>query len=986
MHVELYRVAVKRNGVFLDTRCWLGGQGVMAAILELSFTLKNSQNRPNFPQNSFQNQPNFPQKMHFCTMWLALAQDGGMRRRKLRGSQPDCAIIYKHFTLCHSMRAPYILPEECSSSLPRHATLCTTLANLNEKENRKSLGDKPAFALRGRKYENKIHMDDVTKVALYCIKYMNVVGEKRCFHRCNRGFDSNELLVACTHSMKHVKVENTTAANKLRCVNHGPYALLPPLSYFPSHHQQLWRPVLITTYSVASRAWAAASSTLYQHPPDDLGRSVIESLACYKTVRANRGGHSRLTRLRVRARLSRTSCLGFPRAPGHPPPPPPAWQACAKQPDADSARPDGRRRDEGELSVDGGRRACRPDDFARCAHVFLFDTNDDRREDKTRDKPRLAIIVMRTNSLSFQSNGNNTPNELLRRGPLWLEAGHVGGGGGEGRPRRAARRCRRVTSAVVAALDRMPVSTGAGSERAKRCKHCEGMSCRSQLSALLTLQTSPGRLTCRHFMNDCEEGRGYCLRVSRAPDESTVTVEAPFEVALAKISTASSTLSGHGSSEQTIQYSVIVSSVVQCTAWQLLQAHRQSAGRASENMDDERTHVSFDAMKDRQRTDHQRMRTEPERKRSHTVYTRKNVRFVDARSHVISSCSDVNGASLLASATPVAAGNARACALRTVPTAQAQLSGYLAASPPYTLYTFFKISLRYDTMPGCTKIFPDPRLNYPCSEPGSCLILVPMKFAAPTKFHDSGSSIDGSCFQSERSRLRMRQILLLIEISNRQFRRFEMNFISISSPDLNSNGATVFCVDLRSDFGSRFDSRRGRSPDFRNSDLCRTTSLVGGFPGDLPFPSPFHSGAAPYSSRFTLIGSQDLEVKSRPNLSTLGVSLVRDLPSVTQCDSHTTLTVLAPKQVRLVCPATSLAAQGFPSLMQPAYRRERWRFINFATFSHVCTTAVMGCVPRHLKRSRGRPPDRWDGDIRRVVGVNWKNIEQDRLAWKEQPM
>ncbi|KAJ8890237.1 hypothetical protein PR048_009745 [Dryococelus australis] len=37
---------------------------------------------------------------------------------------------------------------------------------------------------------------------------------------------------------------------------------------------------------------------------------------------------------------------------------------------------------------------------------------------------------------------------------------------------------------------------------------------------------------------------------------------------------------------------------------------------------------------------------------------------------------------------------------------------------------------------------------------------------------------------------------------------------------------------------------------------------------DLPFPQPWHSSAAPRPSRFTVIGSQDLDVKSRPNLST----------------------------------------------------------------------------------------------------------------------
>ncbi|KAJ8866047.1 hypothetical protein PR048_033571 [Dryococelus australis] len=38
------------------------------------------------------------------------------------------------------------------------------------------------------------------------------------------------------------------------------------------------------------------------------------------------------------------------------------------------------------------------------------------------------------------------------------------------------------------------------------------------------------------------------------------------------------------------------------------------------------------------------------------------------------------------------------------------------------------------------------------------------------------------------------------------------------------------------------------------------------FLGDLPFPPPFHSGAAPYSSKLPLIGSEDVNVKSRPNL------------------------------------------------------------------------------------------------------------------------
>ncbi|KAJ8898099.1 hypothetical protein PR048_003459 [Dryococelus australis] len=38
--------------------------------------------------------------------------------------------------------------------------------------------------------------------------------------------------------------------------------------------------------------------------------------------------------------------------------------------------------------------------------------------------------------------------------------------------------------------------------------------------------------------------------------------------------------------------------------------------------------------------------------------------------------------------------------------------------------------------------------------------------------------------------------------------------------------------------------------------------------GDLPFPGPFLSGDVPYTPRFTLVGSQDFDAESRPNLST----------------------------------------------------------------------------------------------------------------------
>ncbi|KAJ8883321.1 hypothetical protein PR048_015164 [Dryococelus australis] len=48
--------------------------------------------------------------------------------------------------------------------------------------------------------------------------------------------------------------------------------------------------------------------------------------------------------------------------------------------------------------------------------------------------------------------------------------------------------------------------------------------------------------------------------------------------------------------------------------------------------------------------------------------------------------------------------------------------------------------------------------------------------------------------------------------------------------------------------------------DFRMWESCRTMSLIGEFSRGIPVSPPFHSGAANYSHRFTLIGSQDLAV------------------------------------------------------------------------------------------------------------------------------
>ncbi|KAJ8876074.1 hypothetical protein PR048_023983 [Dryococelus australis] len=73
--------------------------------------------------------------------------------------------------------------------------------------------------------------------------------------------------------------------------------------------------------------------------------------------------------------------------------------------------------------------------------------------------------------------------------------------------------------------------------------------------------------------------------------------------------------------------------------------------------------------------------------------------------------------------------------------------------------------------------------------------------------------------------------------------------------------------------------KRARSPaeplqDFRKWESCRTTPLVSGFSRGSPvspsFIPPLHCGAAPFPHILVFIGSQDLVVKSRPNLSSHG--------------------------------------------------------------------------------------------------------------------
>ncbi|KAJ8867239.1 hypothetical protein PR048_031038 [Dryococelus australis] len=75
---------------------------------------------------------------------------------------------------------------------------------------------------------------------------------------------------------------------------------------------------------------------------------------------------------------------------------------------------------------------------------------------------------------------------------------------------------------------------------------------------------------------------------------------------------------------------------------------------------------------------------------------------------------------------------------------------------------------------------------------------------------------------------------------------------------------------LASHLSTRVRFQAGAPPNFGMWESCRTIPLVGGFTriSPIPPPPPLHSGAAPYLPHFTLIGSQEPDVKSRLNTST----------------------------------------------------------------------------------------------------------------------
>ncbi|KAJ8891005.1 hypothetical protein PR048_010514 [Dryococelus australis] len=143
---------------------------------------------------------------------------------------------------------------------------------------------------------------------------------------------------------------------------------------------------------------------------------------------------------------------------------------------------------------------------------------------------------------------------------------------------------------------------------------------------------------------------------------------------------------------------------------------------------------------------------------------------------------------------------------------------------------------------------------------------------------------------------------------NHQIRRFTPKFISISSHVPISDGATDFHVDpgsssrVISDRAMNFNgatvvgllaSHQGRpgsvpggvTPGFSHEGIAPDDRWSAGFLEDLPFPPPLNSGAASYSPRFALIGSEDFDVTSR-QISSLTAYLLQDALSVFEFTSQ----------------------------------------------------------------------------------------------------
>ncbi|KAJ8872646.1 hypothetical protein PR048_026255 [Dryococelus australis] len=105
------------------------------------------------------------------------------------------------------------------------------------------------------------------------------------------------------------------------------------------------------------------------------------------------------------------------------------------------------------------------------------------------------------------------------------------------------------------------------------------------------------------------------------------------------------------------------------------------------------------------------------------------------------------------------------------------------------------------------------------------------------------------------------------------------------------------------------------------SESCRMMPLFGGFSRDHLFPPPFNSGAVAYAPRFTLIGSQDLDVKSRPNLRTHSLLDVNTARLARRSDEALGVRVSV---ARIAPSLLYLERAGLHHRLKIRYTRSRW--------------------------------------------------------------
>ncbi|KAJ8867486.1 hypothetical protein PR048_031288 [Dryococelus australis] len=133
----------------------------------------------------------------------------------------------------------------------------------------------------------------------------------------------------------------------------------------------------------------------------------------------------------------------------------------------------------------------------------------------------------------------------------------------------------------------------------------------------------------------------------------------------------------------------------------------------------------------------------------------------------------------------------------------------------------------------------------------------------------------------------------------------------------------------------------GVAADSRTWKSYHTKPLVGRFFGDIPFPPPLHSGAAPHSLRFIPNGSQDINVKSSPNIFThsrCSNIVLTAIPAFAWSDFGKKLEIAGRRLTRLL---RNTSSQFLPLLHIAECRHEFRKYIGAMESADMCQTPVL---------------------------------------------